>query len=59
MEKVYLGTAQYDGGWYAYLTEVLSHKCIKESTLYNSELQAIAELRNWARDNGRVIAYSL
>lgn len=59
MEKVYLGTAQYDGGWYAYLTEVLSHKCILETTLCNTELQAVVAAREWASAYGRVIAYSL
>jgi hypothetical protein len=59
MEKVYLGTAQYDGGWYAYLTEVLSHKCIMETSTCSYELQALVLARRWARDNGRVIAYTI
>jgi hypothetical protein len=57
MEKVYLGTAQYDGGWYSYLVEVHSHNTVKESTLHNTELQAIIEGRRWARDNERIILW--
>ena len=57
MEKVYLDTAQYDGGWYAFLVEVFSHKTIMETSTCNTELQAVVYARRWARENERVIAW--
>ena len=59
MEKVYLGTAQYDGGWYAYLVEVHSHKTIMETALCNYALQALVLARRWARENERVIDWTI